>query len=84
LNPALHPTITVLKSPENLASNENFTAENITEMPVERVPKVEIIDETSNSNLEINAFTSSSSSLKTDDVSGVSQASAAMENVEYL
>jgi hypothetical protein len=83
LNPALHPTITVLKSPENLASNENFTAENITEMPVERVPEVEIIDETSNSNLEINAFTSSSS-LKTDDVSGVFQASAAMENVEYL
>lgn len=84
LNPALQPTITVLKSPENLASKEDFTAENITEMPVERVPEVEIIDETSNSNLKINAFASSSSSLQTDDVSGVSQASAAMENVEYL
>lgn len=83
LNKALQPTINVLKSPENFASREDFTAENITEMPVENVPEVEIIDETSNSNLKINAFTSSSSSLPTDDVSGVSQASAAMENVEY-
>lgn len=83
LNPALQPSITVLKSPQNNASVEDFIAESITEMPVERVPEVEIIDETSNSNSKINAFTSSSSSLKTDDVSGVQQASAAMENVEY-
>lgn len=82
LNPAVKPTITVLKSPENLAAKEEFTTENITEMPAEHVPTVEIIDETSNSNLKINAFTPSSS-LQTDGISGVSQVPAAIENVEY-
>lgn len=80
VNPALEPTITVLKSPENLASKD-FTTENVTEMPAEHVPTVEIIDETSNSDLKINVFTSS---LPTDDASGAFQASAAMENVKYL
>lgn len=80
--PIIRHEATIIKSPQNLETKHEEFSENTTEMPpTEHVPTVEIIDESSKSDLSLNAMaSSSSSSLKENE----NQASAATENVEYL
>lgn len=82
--PIIKTETTIIKSPQNIETkHEDFSEKTIEIPPTEHVPTVQIIDESSKSNLSLNAIASSSassSSLKENE----NQASAATENVEYL